>query len=47
MDTEYADAVNRLTDEVESACVRAEGTLSAKEIARELHRIANEIEDEA
>ena len=42
----YADAVNRLEDDVSAACCRAEETLTNKEIAAELRRIAKEIEEE-
>lgn len=45
MDTSYAEAVNRLRDDVETATVRAEDVLTAKEIADELRRIANEVEN--
>jgi hypothetical protein len=46
MDTGYADAVNRLTDDVERACSRVDDVLSNKEIADELRRIAKSIEEE-
>lgn len=44
MDTEYADAIMQLNDEVASACARVSETLSDQEIAKELHRIASELE---
>ena len=46
MNTEYADAINRLEDDVNRACARVDDDLSNKEIAAELRRIADEIEDE-
>lgn len=47
MNTDYADAVNALNDEIGSATVRAEQRgLTNKEIAAELRRIASEIEAE-
>ena len=42
--TDYAEAVNRLNDEVSESAARAEHRgLTKKEIAEELRRIADEI----
>lgn len=44
---DYAEAVNRLVDEVSGVCAKAEGWgLSNKEVAEELRRLATEIENE-
>lgn len=47
MSDEYADAIIRLGDEVDRACDHALETLSHKEIADELRRIAQGWEDAA
>lgn len=46
MDTDYSDAVNLLEDLVTSACSRVDETLTNEEIAKELRRIADDIEEE-
>lgn len=46
MDTEYADAVNRLQDEVDMVCSKVLGPLTGKEIASELRLIAEQWEEE-
>lgn len=40
MDTQYAEAVQRLEDEIDTTCDRAAVVLSSKEIAAELRRLA-------
>lgn len=47
MNTDYADAINQLGDEVSRAASRVDLILSPKEIADELRRLANEIEDDS
>ena len=46
MDTRYADAVNMLRDLVEQAVIHCEEALSKKDMAAELRRIAEELENE-
>lgn len=46
MNTDHADAISQLEDEVSQACARVESVLSNREVAEELRRIANEIEAE-
>ena len=46
MNMDYADAVNQLEDEVATATSRVTGPLTNKEIATELRRIADQIENE-
>jgi len=44
MDMDYADAVMQLDDEVSSACARVSEVLTDREIAKELRRIADQLE---
>jgi hypothetical protein len=47
MNTDYADAINRLTDEISTALARGERAgLTDKEMAQELRRLAEELENE-
>ncbi len=47
MDMDFAAAVNQLEDDVNRAAARVEDVLTNKEVATELRRIADEIENEA
>jgi hypothetical protein len=46
MDTRYADAINMLRDLVEQAVINCEESLSNKDMAAELRRVADELENE-
>jgi hypothetical protein len=46
MDSGYADALVRLEDDLSAACSRASEVLTTKEVAAELRRYADELEDE-
>jgi hypothetical protein len=44
MDTTYADAMNEFNDMVGRACALVEDTLTRKDIADELRKIADQVE---
>lgn len=48
MNTQYADAVNKLTDEVNEAIARTQGfyQISNQEVAKELRQIADQLDNE-